>query len=121
MRHLLKQGKPVEAMVGKAVARYIRDNNIAQRVSGKHKWTVEVRIVPLCMEYWSVCHAHRRQYVRNVRSAARKRYSEICILVVNLLLILRRAPIEYVAAATIAIARYTRGTRNLGEFGISKL
>lgn len=30
-------------MVGKAVARYIRDNDIAQRVSGKHKWTVEVR------------------------------------------------------------------------------
>eukprot|EP00904_Undaria_pinnatifida_P000741 jgi/Undpi1/10668/HiC_scaffold_29.g13117.m1 len=34
-------GKSVEGMVGKAVARYIRDNDIAQRVSGKHKWTVE--------------------------------------------------------------------------------
>lgn len=43
VRYLLKQGRSVEGMVGRAVARYIRDNNIAQRVSGKHKWTVEVR------------------------------------------------------------------------------
>jgi len=43
VRHLLKQGKSVEGMVGKAVARYIRDNTIAERVSGRQKWTVEVR------------------------------------------------------------------------------
>lgn len=43
VRHLLKQGKSVEGMVGKAVARYIRDNFIAERVSGRQKWTVEVR------------------------------------------------------------------------------
>lgn len=30
-------------MVGKAVARYIRDNTIAERISGRQKWTVEVR------------------------------------------------------------------------------
>eukprot|EP00903_Cladosiphon_okamuranus_P018767 g17267.t2 len=41
VRHLLKQGKSVEGMVGKAVARYIRDNTIAERVSGRQKWTVE--------------------------------------------------------------------------------
>ena len=38
-------------MVGKAVARYIRDNDIAQRVSGKHKWTVEVRLFLAMNEY----------------------------------------------------------------------
>lgn len=43
VRHLLKQGKSVEGMVGTAVARYIRDNTIAERVSGRQKWTVEVR------------------------------------------------------------------------------
>lgn len=43
VRHLLKQGKSVEGMVGKAVARYIRDNTIAERVAGRQKWTVEVR------------------------------------------------------------------------------
>lgn len=42
VRHLLKQGKSVEGMVGKAVARYIRENTIAERVSGRQKWTVEV-------------------------------------------------------------------------------
>ncbi|CAN0142443.1 unnamed protein product, partial [Ectocarpus sp. 8 AP-2014] len=39
VRHLLKQGKSVEGMVGKAVARYIRDNTIAERISGRQKWT----------------------------------------------------------------------------------
>lgn len=43
VRHLLKQGKSAEGMVGKAVARYIRGNTIAERVSGRQKWTVEVR------------------------------------------------------------------------------
>lgn len=46
VRHLLKQGKSVEGMVGRAVADYIQDNNIAQRVSGRQKWTVEVRAPP---------------------------------------------------------------------------
>ena len=50
VRHLLKQGKSVEGMVGKAVARYIRDNAIAERVSGRQKWTVEVRHGVCCAE-----------------------------------------------------------------------
>lgn len=42
VRHLLKQGKSVEGMVGKAVAHYIEENDIAQRLSGLQKWTVKV-------------------------------------------------------------------------------
>lgn len=68
VRHLLKQGKSVEGMVGKAVARYIRDNTIAERVSGRQKWTVEVRLdavrcmhLQTCVEERSFCY-HTRIY-----------------------------------------------------------
>ncbi|CAM9123895.1 unnamed protein product, partial [Choristocarpus tenellus] len=43
VRACLKEGKLVDGMVGRAVAHYIKDHRLADKISGKQRWSNEVR------------------------------------------------------------------------------